>query len=314
MELYLLRAFVAVAETGHMTRAAERLHVSQPAVSAQIKALEEDFGVRLFDRGPGGMTLTRAAKPLLEQAERTLAAAEELRRMARSLRGTVAGKLKIGTASEPEFIRLGEFLGKTVERYPSIELELHAEISGIALESVRDGLLDASFYLGDLVFPTVTGMKLLELTFCVAAPAAWGERVRSAGWGEIAAMPWVLMPAVSTHSHLVHALFREHRVEPAQVVVADQESVVANLVTSGVGVSLLRESMALDLQRGGEVVIWEQARLKTTLWFVYLSERAHDPLIEALLEVLAQTWQPESPRLELSPRRRPRRSREPRPA
>lgn len=67
---------------------------------------------------------------------------------------------------------------------------------------------------------------------------------------------------------------------------------MTNLVVSGVGLSLMREDPALEKQQAGEVYIWEKARLNTTLWFVYLSEREHDPLIEALLEVLRETWQP----------------------
>jgi len=87
MELYQLRTFAAVAETGHLTRAAERLHISQPAVSAQIKALEDKLEVRLFERGPAGMTLTRAGARLLEQAAKVIAAAEELRNLAKALTG-----------------------------------------------------------------------------------------------------------------------------------------------------------------------------------------------------------------------------------
>ena len=75
MELYQLRSFLAVAELGHLTRAAERLHVSQPALSAQIKALEDELSVVLFERGAAGMTLTAAGRQLLPEAERVVAAA-----------------------------------------------------------------------------------------------------------------------------------------------------------------------------------------------------------------------------------------------
>jgi DNA-binding transcriptional LysR family regulator len=291
MELYQLRTFVAVADSGHITRAAEKLHLSQPAVSAHIKALEEQLGVRLFDRAPGGMHLTSAGRQLRAQADRVLAEAERLRQLAASLKGDIVGRLRVGTASDPEFIRVGEFLHRTVERYPLLELELHHEVSGAALEQVRTGELDASFYFGDLGSPDVAGMRLHDMTYCVVAPAAWAERVKRADWSEIASLPWIVTPSISTHNRLVRALFSKHGVEPARVVEADQEPVIASLVVSGVGVSLMREPLALRKQQAGEIVIWEKARVQTALWFVYQAERSHDPLIEALLGILADLWQ-----------------------
>ena len=292
MELYQLKTFAAVAETGHLTRAAERLHISQPAVSAQIKALEDKLEVRLFERGPGGMTLTRAGARLLEQAAKVLAAAEELRNLAKALTGEIAGRLRIGTIGAPEFIRLGEFSSRTVERFPLLELEFHAEVSSAALEAVRDGTFDASFYVGELVYPNVVGLGLSEMTFRVVAPAAWADRVRQADWKAMAALPWILMPSMSTHSQLARTMFREHGVEPGHVIEANQESLIANLVVSGVGVSLLPDPLALDLQAAGQVCISEKAVLRGTLWFIYLRERANDPLIKGLVEVLRETWAP----------------------
>jgi DNA-binding transcriptional LysR family regulator len=75
MELYQLRSFVAVAEAAHLTRASEKLHVSQPAVSAQIKALEDELDLALFERTSSGMVLTSAGRRLLADAEKVLAAA-----------------------------------------------------------------------------------------------------------------------------------------------------------------------------------------------------------------------------------------------
>jgi len=288
MELYQLRTFAAVAETGHLTRASERLHISQPAVSAQIKALEELLEVRLFDRGPGGMTLTRAGARLLGQAAKVLAEAEELKHIAKAFKGELAGRLRIGTLSDPGFIRLGEFSGRAVERFPLLELEFRAEVSGAALEAVRDGALDAAFYVGGLVHPNVIGLGLRDMTFRVAAPAAWKDRVGD--WNALAALPWILMPSISTHNQLARAMFREHGVEPSKVIEADQESVLANLVVRGVGVSLLPDPLGLDLQKAGEVCIPDEAVVHTTLWFIYLADRAHDPLILGALDILKETW------------------------
>ncbi|MBI2320176.1 MAG: LysR family transcriptional regulator [Betaproteobacteria bacterium] len=291
MEFYQLRSFAAVAELGHLTRAAERVHVSQPALSAQIKALEEELGVRLFERNPGGMALTRAGERLLEQTEKVLAAAEELKNAAKALRGEIAGRLRIGTVLSPELIRLGEFFGRAMERFPLLELEFHNQVSGEAIEAVRDGSLDGSFYFGDIPHQSVTGLALREMAYRVTAPAAWAERVRQADWEGIAALPWVLTPPISSHNHLVQQMFRSHGVAaPAKLVEADQEPVVASLVVSGAGVSLMREDVALERERAGEVCIWDKVRLTTTLWFVYLADRTQDPLIQALLEVLQKTW------------------------
>ena len=290
MELYQLRSFAAVAEVKHLTRAAEKLHISQPALSAQIKALEDELEVALFERTSSGMTLTAAGERLLTEAEKVLAAAQALRSEARSLRGEVSGRASVGTLSDPAYIRLGAFLSATVEQYPLLQVELHHVISGAALEKVRDGQLDAAFYYGELSQAGVAGLALRPMTYRVAAPAAWREKVEHAEPDEIAALPWILTPTISSHNRLVEELFRSHGVTPTKVVEADQESVMSSLIVSGVGLSLMREDVALAKQAAGEVALWEKGRATTTLWFIYRQERAGDPVIRALLDVLRDTW------------------------
>jgi DNA-binding transcriptional LysR family regulator len=291
MELYQLRTFVAVAEEGHLTRAAERLHVSQPAVSGQIKALEQEFDARLFERSPAGMTLTKAGRDLLPLAQRALQAADDLKHAAQRLRGEVAGTLRIGTVSNPASIRLGDLLSTSVERHPRLELELHHEVSGAALEGVREGRLDASFYFGDAPGQDVTALRLREFVYCVTAPAAWADRIEDADWADIAALPWILTPAISTHNRLVTRLFEQQGVEPPQRhIEADQESVIETLVVSGVGMSLMREESARARAKAGEICIWTRARLRTTLWFVCAAGREADPSISALFSLLRETW------------------------
>ena len=176
MELYQLRGFAAVAEIGHLTRAAERLHLSQPALSAHNKALEDELGVLLFERGPAGMTLTAAGKRLLPEAAKVLADAASLHGKARAMEGAIVGRVRVGTLSDPGFIRLADFLTLATERFPLLEIELRHEVSGAAFEHVRDGALEASFYYGDLAHPAVGSIALREIAYRVAAPAAWRER------------------------------------------------------------------------------------------------------------------------------------------
>lgn len=293
MELYQLRTFAAVAQENHLTRAAERLHLSQPAVSGQIKALEQQFDVRLFERGSGGMSLTPAGRELLAHAQRVLRAADELQRAARRMNtdDRVAGELSVGTLSDPESIRLGDLLAAAIRRHPELDLHLHHEMSGAALESVREGRLDAAFFYGDPPGPEFDALPLRQFVYRVTAPYAWKPRVDAADWAGIAALPWVVTPAISTHNRLVTKLFAEHGIEPPQRhIEADHESVIVNLVTSGVGASLMREDVALARARTGEVCVWDRARLRTTLWFVCQAERADDPLLRALLGLVREVW------------------------
>ena len=296
MELYQLRSFVAVAELGHLTRAADKLHISQPALSAQIKALEDELEVELFERKPSGMVLTSAGKQLVTQAHELLSAAQTLRDHARSFKGQVAGVVRLGTLSDPQFIRVGELLSAAVERYPLIEIQLHHEVSGAAFEKVRDGTLDASFYYGELTHPSVAGIKLREITYRIVAPAAWQARVEAADWTQIAGEPWIMTPPISTHHQLASTLFREHGIEPTKVVEADDEFVVSSLVMSGVGMALMREDLAQEKVETGEIYLWKDIRLSTTLQFIYSREREGDPAIRALLAMLTEVWNLRRPR------------------
>lgn len=290
MELYQLRSFVAIAELGQLTRAAERLHVSQPAVSAQLKALEDKLGLALFERTASGMVLTAPGARLLAEAEKVLAAARDMQNVAISFKGEVAGKASIGTLSDPNMTRIGEFMNAVLARHPLLEMELHQGVTGVALDHVRDGILDASFYYGELKYPSVQGLPLRRLVFRVVAPAAWADRLRISGWEQVAAMAWIIPPPISSHHQLAHSLMQQHGVTPGRVVEADQEAVIASLVVSGVGIALMREEIALDKAAAGEICIWNDEQIDTTLWFATLRQRESDPVIQALIEIQRDLW------------------------
>ena len=104
------------------------------------------------------------------------------------------------------------------------------------------------------------------------------------------ALPWILTPEVSTHNRLASELFRQQGDEPARHLRADQESVINELIAAGVGVSLMREDQARAAEAAGEVVVWEKARLETSLWFIYPTAHATDPVLRALVDTVQEVW------------------------
>ncbi len=294
MELHHLRSFAAVAQSGHLTRAAETLHLSQPALSSHIKALEEEFGVILFERSSSGMTLTPSGRRLLAEAEQIIAAVHRLAHLAQDLRGRPTGNLKIGTVLDPATLRVGELMLRMLERHPQLELDLHQVMSSDAIAGVRDGTLDASFYFGELP-ADLTGLPLRDVVYRVTMPAAWADRLADAPWELIAQQPWIVAPEPSSHHQLVLGLFGEGVPQPERIIEADTELVINNLVESGVGISLIRDEFAANSVASGRSLIWTGRTVTTKLWLVHTAAQGEDPLLAALLEVLREVWSGSAP-------------------
>jgi DNA-binding transcriptional LysR family regulator len=290
MELSQLRAFVAIAKIGQLTRAAEKLHLSQPALSGQLKALEESLGLSLFERSSSGMTLTSGGRTLLPDAERILDAVEQLQLAGRQLQGRTAGKLRLGTVLDPQTLRIGEFLARAVETHPLIDIELHQHFSGAALDGVRDGTLDASFFFGRIEDERIHAVPLRTLVYRVALPPGDGAADRDSAWEAIAGRPWILAPPTSSHRQLVMELFGAHGDQPQQIIEADSEAVILNLIESSVGVSIVREDLARTAEAEGRITIWSGTELTTRLWFICQTARESDPVLKAALEVLHEVW------------------------
>jgi DNA-binding transcriptional LysR family regulator len=289
MDLNHLRSFVSVAQFGHLTRASEALHLSQPALSSHIKTLEEQFGVMLFDRTPSGMVLTPSGRRLLTDAEAIIGAVRRMVRSAQNLRGRPTGILRLGTVLDPSVLRVGELMARMLDRYPQIEVELHQVISHEAVSRVRTETLEASFYFGPPPGDDLASTALREMLYRVMLPAAWADTLGNATWPTLAEQPWVVAPQPSSHHRLVMGLF-DGGDPPQKIIEADSESVINNLVESGVGVSLIRDEIAAQSTEAGRSAIWPLRDVTTTLWLLHRHDRATDPMIAALRDVAERLW------------------------
>jgi DNA-binding transcriptional LysR family regulator len=289
MDISQLRTFVTVAMEGNLTRAAARLHLTQPAVSLQVKSLQNELKLQLFVRTSGGMALTDDGAKLLPFAERVMESINEFRHNADALHSTLTGKLAICTILDPEFIRLGAFLRRLVESYPQLSTELRHGMSGWVLQQVKSGEADVGYYLGqpgkDFHYQTLT-----SFTYNVLAPRGWKARVAGKDWAALARLPWIWTPPESAHNRLLTRTFAELKLTPNKVALVDQEPSMLDLVKSGVGLSLVRESVALAEAHAHGLVIADAVSLPMELTFITLARRQNEPTIAALFSLLQGLW------------------------
>lgn len=325
MDIQTLRIFAAVAREGSLSRAADKLALTQPAVSLQIKGLQAATGLTLFQRSAQGMNLTRDGAALLPLAEKVLAAQGDFKNAAAGLHTQVRGKLRIGTILDPEFTRLGAFLRVLVETAPQVETELRQAMSGEVLAQIDRGDLDVGFYLGSpasslvstVIFkpnrasahreqaqtaissgadratglpPRFAFRELMHFTYRVLAPAGWGARVLGKDWKALAALPWIATPPASAHHRLLASVFEPLGVEPRHVALVDQEASMLDLVKSGVGLSLVRDSIAMRESQSAGLVIADQVSLQSVLGFVSLSAQRQAPVVASAWQALDAVW------------------------
>ena len=142
MELSQLRSFTALAEAGSVTAAAERLCLTQPAVTQQLRALEREMGVRLFDRNPRGVVLTQAGRIFREYVNRGLSTIDAGRRAAIELEGGETGTLTIGAGVTTSVSLLPEWLQRFQREYPSVEVVVRTGRSSQVTRMVLDREID----------------------------------------------------------------------------------------------------------------------------------------------------------------------------
>lgn len=290
MEIYQLKTFVAVAEEAHLTRAAERLNTSQPAVSAHIKALEETLGTTLFHRTPKGMVLTDEGKVLKASAETILEATRAMELQAQKLRRELTGDLRIGLNSDPSGLRVAPFATWLKTRHPGVHLSYHQSISGKILLDLKAGVIDGGFYYGSCPHNEISGLFLQEIDLVIAGPADWSDKIKGASWQAIASLPWVGFPPHCPYNEALTPLMQHGGIRPGTAMLSDNESTITTMVQSGIGLSIMLRDEALKAEKAGTLAVWDGEDLTLPLSFGYAKKRENEPVIQAALEGIAEVF------------------------
>ncbi|OPZ61124.1 MAG: HTH-type transcriptional regulator CatM [Deltaproteobacteria bacterium ADurb.Bin510] len=287
MELYQIRTFVKVAETGSITRAASELNTSQPSVSAHIKALEDEYGLSLFKRSARGMELSPAGAQLLVKARAILNGLEDFAATAASLNASPQAILTVGLNTDPQVLKIDQLVDLCQNTNPRLSFNFISTNSPVVLKGLHSGEFDAGFVFGPCSLAELTCEPLTEIELKLVAPHSWHDRIQGRSLAELARLPWVMPPGECPYSMLLKAEFARLGLEPEVRLTADQEPILKSLVTAGHGLSLLP---SFELKPEDSLSVWDGPGFKLALSFVCRLSRSQQPELMAFKQVLKRLW------------------------
>jgi DNA-binding transcriptional LysR family regulator len=245
IELRLLRSFVTVAETGHVGRAAARLHISQPPLTRQIQQLERDLGTRLFVRGARGVELTDAGAMFLEEARNLLVLADQARERAQRAGRGELGRFDVAIFGSAIFDHIPQILLAFRRQNPDVHLVVHSMNRGEQIEALRQRRINAGFNRFVRDAPDIVAEMIMGEPLLVAANHhSQFSRMRAVPLKALADEPLVLYPShprPSFADFVLDLCRREGFTAHQSHDVADTASAAA-LVGSGFGTAVVPRS------------------------------------------------------------------------
>ncbi len=292
MQFQQLQYFVAVAETRHFTRAADLVHVAQPSLSQQIKALERELGADLFLRARGNITLTDAGEALLPLARRILADADTARHEVQELAQLRSGRIRLGATPSLCTGLLPDVLRAFHDRYPGIRLLIEEGGSHDLVRELARGALDLALVVLPLPTPSpaLTTVELLrEDLVVVSSPEAPAPgRGRTVRISDLEGERLVMFRHGYDLRELTVAACRAEGFEPDFAVEGGEMDAVLGFVRAGLGVAVVPRMVATKSGRGLRVTSLARPGLHRTIALAHRSDvappRAARELQRMLLE------------------------------
>ncbi|MEM7222273.1 MAG: LysR substrate-binding domain-containing protein [Pseudomonadota bacterium] len=280
-----LRAFHGVAVAGSYTRASQALHVTQPTLSGQVKALEETYGVRLFERRGRGVELTALGRNLLEVTRRLYAAEGEAEQLLSASRSLAGGQLRVGADAPHNVIAV---LSAFKRRHPGIQLAISFGNS----EKVLADLFERRSEIAVLAeVPPDKRLHILpigrdRMIALVARGHPWSKR-RSIRLEELAGTQVVLREPGSRTRAAIEGALGERAIQTAEVIEIGSREAVREAVAAGLGVGFVFEHEFGPDPRLHPLSL-RDARLESTEYAVCLEERRPVRVVRAFFELLRE--------------------------
>ena len=289
IDLRRLRYFLAVSEELSFGRAAERLHISQPPLSRQIRQLEDELGVDLFQRSKAGVTLTEAGAAFLPEVRRTLGQAEKAVAVARAARGSNGGQFVLGYTTVFDRSAFPDVFDRFRRRFPSWRLVVKGKHSISLIRDIKNGAMDVAF-IGLHTEPQ--GLKVVtirEEPFVVALPASHQlAKKRRLGFDDLRCVPlfWFERRLNPGFYDYCQAFFEQINFKPNAIPEPADHHIMLGLIAEGQGVALIPASLQ-NVKRKGVVFrpLKDESKLSMGVAVAY-SERNQSPALRPFLELL----------------------------
>jgi len=246
MDLRQLEYFVAVAEERNFTRAAERVHISQSGVSAQIRQLERELGAELFDRSARTVTLTVAGKAALEHARSALAAAGAVGQAVGEVTDLIRGRLTVGMVIGCTLTPLFDALATFHQAHPGVEISLVEDSSDRLIEKVRASTIDLALIGAATATPDgLDALTIISERLVAAVPAGHPlAKQRRVTLRDLVAHPIVCMPRGTGMRTVFDQACAAQSLQPTIALQASAADAIADLAARGLAVAILSDSMA----------------------------------------------------------------------
>ncbi|NLE81302.1 MAG: LysR family transcriptional regulator [Rhodococcus sp.] len=292
MTLDQLECFVAVARTGHFTRAAREIHLSQPSLSRQIATLEHDLGAVLFDRARGNVTLSAAGEALFPVATRMLEDADGARRAVADIAGLRTGRLRLGATPSLCISVVAELLERYHRSYPGVELHVVENGSRVLVDRLARGELDTALVIDAADGRTAAGLESRalyheELVVVSAADRPPLTRRPALRLADLAKHPMVVFDQSYDLRTATDAAFKAAGLHPIVAIEGGELDAVLRFVERGIG-SAVVPSTAVFSRPGLRAVRLTEPVLRRTVCLAHRSNVRSTRATMALEGLLAE--------------------------
>ncbi|MFW5709123.1 MAG: LysR family transcriptional regulator [Chloroflexota bacterium] len=296
ISLYKLEIFDLVVQTGSFSKAAKRLYLTQAAISQHIAQLETSLGIRLFERGPRGVTLTAKGETLHDYTQRILALVAEAENAVTHVENLATGQINIGATPGINVYLLPKWVQTFQARYHNLSLTMTSDITPGLINALISGKLDIAIVEGEMdddSYPSVSRMNLEDIALSVIIGKGHRCWYRDAAPADaLDGQPFVLRQSGSQTRTWIQGILAKHNIKPRVVAEFDNPEAIKHAVASGMGITILPEYVVKREVEMGllRAIPLENVPLIRTIKILWDQTIPFTPITRAFLDVLAMDY------------------------